>query len=697
MTAPVSLDERYRERVYAGILGKLIGVYLGRPVEGWPYQEILGRFGQIDHYVNDELDIPLIVADDDISGTLAFARAVEDNNAPALTASQVGDTWLNYIVEDRTILWWGGYGRSTEHTAYLNLKRGLNAPASGSIETNGRTLAEQIGAQIFSDAFALMSPADPALAVHLTRIAASVSHDGAALECAGFFAAMRSAAFIEPDLGQLIQIGADHVTDPRLHALIDDVLDNVTVANDWREVRDWVDSRYGYAYYPGPCHSLSNTAMSLAALVNAADDFRHSIMVAASVGFDTDSNAGTVGCLNGVRLGLAAFANADDLRAPVADRAIVVSSDGGETVTDAARETDRIVASAHALRGATQPAMVRPRFDFHLPGSVHGFTLCPYRSNPEGAAVANLNTKAGVNALTVTAPSAGTVTVSTCTFLDPREAMSNFSTLASPTLYPSQTVRARVSASSTCEVRMYLIFNEESLTIESDITRVGTGEQEIQWQIPDTGNDLPFRLGFSVTATKATRLLIHEVDWTGAPAHFHQGGILLSSIWDTKPAGLAPWVSSARNFEADFASTYSVSHPDELGVVTTGTRDWIDYAVASDLTLSLHDAAGLVARSRGHRRFVAGILSAGTAAIISQRDTERTILAEVPFDYALDTRYHLELACAGNQICLRVDGIELVRATTEHVTGGGAGFLIERGTTSADGFNVRAITDLEPS
>jgi hypothetical protein len=30
----------YAERVYAGVLGKIIGVYLGRPFEGWPYEHI---------------------------------------------------------------------------------------------------------------------------------------------------------------------------------------------------------------------------------------------------------------------------------------------------------------------------------------------------------------------------------------------------------------------------------------------------------------------------------------------------------------------------------------------------------------------------------------------------------------------------------------------------------------------------------
>jgi hypothetical protein len=31
----------YAERVYAGVLGKIIGVYLGRPFEGWTHEQIL--------------------------------------------------------------------------------------------------------------------------------------------------------------------------------------------------------------------------------------------------------------------------------------------------------------------------------------------------------------------------------------------------------------------------------------------------------------------------------------------------------------------------------------------------------------------------------------------------------------------------------------------------------------------------------
>jgi ADP-ribosylglycohydrolase len=50
---PLSKD--YAERVYAGMLGKIIGIYLGRPFEGWTYQRILEILGEVSYYVNDRI------------------------------------------------------------------------------------------------------------------------------------------------------------------------------------------------------------------------------------------------------------------------------------------------------------------------------------------------------------------------------------------------------------------------------------------------------------------------------------------------------------------------------------------------------------------------------------------------------------------------------------------------------------------
>ena len=64
---------------------------------------------KVNYYVHEKLNVPLIVTDDDISGTFTFVRALEDyGNTKGLTAEQIGKGWLNYLIEDETILWWGG-------------------------------------------------------------------------------------------------------------------------------------------------------------------------------------------------------------------------------------------------------------------------------------------------------------------------------------------------------------------------------------------------------------------------------------------------------------------------------------------------------------------------------------------------------------------------------------------------------------
>jgi hypothetical protein len=106
----MSLPHDHLERVYAGVLGKIIGVYLGRPFENYlTYDRISRTLGEIWYYVNDRRDAELpnrrlVVTDDDISGTFTFLRALSDyGNSLALTPAQIGQTWLNYLIEGRTI------------------------------------------------------------------------------------------------------------------------------------------------------------------------------------------------------------------------------------------------------------------------------------------------------------------------------------------------------------------------------------------------------------------------------------------------------------------------------------------------------------------------------------------------------------------------------------------------------------------
>jgi len=371
-----TLPNDYLERVYAGVLGKLIGVYLGRPFEGWTYEKIMEQLGEITGYVHERLNKPLIVTDDDISGTFTFLRALPDyGNRRDLTAAQIGQTWLNYLIERRTILWWGGKGNSTEHTAYMRLKQGIPAPDSGSIATNGKIVAEQIGAQIFIDGWAMVAPGDPALAADLARRAASVSHDGEAIYGAQVIAVMESLAFVESDLNKLLDAALTFIpADSTIARMIGDIRGWHKQEPDWRKARALLEAHYGYDKYGGVCHMVPNHGLIILSLLYGEDDFNKSLMIVNTSGWDTDCNSGNVGCLLGIKNGLATLEGKVDWRGPVADRMYISSADGGRSITDATLESIHIVNAGRQLAGlAPEYPKQGARFHFDLPGSVQGF------------------------------------------------------------------------------------------------------------------------------------------------------------------------------------------------------------------------------------------------------------------------------------------------------------------------------------
>ena len=243
----MNLPSDYSERVYAGVLGKTIGVYLGRPFEGWTYERIQKRLGDIEYYVHDQVGVPLLVTDDDIAGTFTFLRAMGDHGCnPQISSAEIGESWLNYLIENKTILWWGGLGNSTEHTAYLRLKKGIQAPQSGSAALNSKVVSEQIGAQIFIDGWAMVSPGDADQAARLAEQAARVSHDGEAVYGAVVLAVMEAMAFVEPDLNKLLDTALGYIpADSVIRRLIDDLRAWHVQDPDWRAARERLQAVYG--------------------------------------------------------------------------------------------------------------------------------------------------------------------------------------------------------------------------------------------------------------------------------------------------------------------------------------------------------------------------------------------------------------------------------------------------------------------
>ena len=372
-----SLPADYPERAYAAVLGKLIGVYLGRPFENWTYRRIVRDLGPIEYYVHDRLDCPLVVTDDDVAGTFTFIRALEEHGANRrhLVARDRPDVAQRDRREPRHPVV-GRTGNSTEHTAWLNLKRGVHAPESGSIEVNGRTVAEQIGAQIFIDGWAIVAAGDPALAARLAEQAARVSHDGAAVEAAKLWAAMEAEAFVSRDMQHVIDVGLSQIAPSSpIARLVADVRDWRRRYADWRDTREEIERRYGYDKYPGNCHVVPNHALMIMAALYAPDDFSLAQTIVCTSGWDTDCNAGNVGCLMGAMLGLEGLEAGKDWRGPLADRMLISSADGGFAINDAVRVSERLVNLGHGSPGCRRSILPRAARNSISPdqGSVQGF------------------------------------------------------------------------------------------------------------------------------------------------------------------------------------------------------------------------------------------------------------------------------------------------------------------------------------
>ncbi|KAL7934940.1 ADP-ribosylation/Crystallin J1 [Trichoderma chlorosporum] len=705
----INIPNDYLERVYAGVLGKLIGVYVGRPFEGWTHQRIIEELGHIRGYVHERVGDPLVVTDDDVSGTFQFVRALEEHGySPDISSEDIGKTWLNNVIEHRTIFWWGGRGMSTEHTAFLNLKRGIPAPLSGAIKTNGKTVAEQIGAQIFIDGWALVAPGQPRLAAKLAHAAASVSHDGESVYAAQLWAAMEAEAFVSKDINHVLDIGLSVIPGGSLVAhVIGKVRDWVAEDGDWMKTRQRIEDSYGYDKFHGVCHVIPNHAIMIMAVLYASNDFDEAMHIINTSGWDTDCNSGNVGCLVAIMLGLSAFEGQYDWRSPLADRALISSADGGYSINNAVRISYDITNIGRRLAGykALEPPKGGAQFHFSLPGSTQGFQL----SRPSGAQrniSATLQQRVDGShgpGLAIDVDNLGweqgQLEVLTQTFT-PKEVlnMKTYELMASPLIYPGQTVSAKVRASGEgngqvavgLRLRVYGE-NDDLITLDGPSTTLKPGEEvSLAWTIPDEMDSQPIqKIGIVInpgtsSSYKGT-VWLDSLSWAGVPNMVLQKPSHKScEFWHRA------WVNGANNF-----STYSflIAQGHGEGVVIYGTREWDNYSVTvPNFMIKFGAPAGIAIRDQGLNRYYAVYFTEDRRiTLVKALDAQRIELASEPFPWELDHKYRVKLTAFGDIIRVCVDDVKLQIADGQY-GGGGIGLVATDGCVSADCFIIAPST-----
>jgi hypothetical protein len=245
---------------------------------------------------------------------------------------------------------------------------------------NGKTVAEQIGGQIFIDSWGLVYPDDAKTAGARAALAARVSHDGNGVHGAVFIAALISLAFTRTDLPEMIEealnlIPADSEYARVVKAVRDFHRDHPA---SWRECRDFLTENFGYDRYPGVCHIIPNAGIIALSLYYGEGDFARTIEIATMGGWDTDCNAGNAGTILGVMAGPEGIP--DHYRKPINDFHAASSIAGALNILDLPTTARELAILGLEQAGLKIPPEWLPGsfsddlvFDFSLSGSTHGF------------------------------------------------------------------------------------------------------------------------------------------------------------------------------------------------------------------------------------------------------------------------------------------------------------------------------------
>ena len=276
-------------------LGKSIGGTLGTP-----FEPTRGCF-DIDYYTADLSNGML--PNDDLDLQLVWLNAAE-RYSTALNAQILADYWILGIIPN-----WAEYG-----VGKSNLRMGLIPPVSGKYRNKYK---DSNGAWIRSEIWACLAPGHPEIAVKYAYEDACVDHADEGVYGEIFIAAIESAAFVESDKFNLIDIGLSYIpADCYCAKAVRRIIELYRSGIDWKAARyqlmkdfpgsfgaQWQGVEEGISNSDWGYDAPNNIAITLIGWLYAGDDFGKALCITTGCGEDSDCTAGALGAILGILMG----------------------------------------------------------------------------------------------------------------------------------------------------------------------------------------------------------------------------------------------------------------------------------------------------------------------------------------------------------------------------------------------------------
>lgn len=286
--------EAEREPEYARVLGGWLGKVAGGEA-GMPREGTLSRDESVIATVQRGLPATTWgFGPDDDSSFEVMHLLVAGEVGPSFGSVDLVRAWVHRFAPE--YLW------KTERYALDAMRHGVVPP-----ETGEGPLGESLCARIRSDLWGYLCPADPTRALELVGRDAPISNCREGIRAAEFNATAVSLAFRGGSVEELLaatlaaQPVAGSAHSEVVRRCIDDFKAGRSIGAAYarlkRETFDPIrerDPRNAWAY------ALPNAGLTTLALLYGGGDFARTVALATSLGWDTDCNAATAGCILGV-------------------------------------------------------------------------------------------------------------------------------------------------------------------------------------------------------------------------------------------------------------------------------------------------------------------------------------------------------------------------------------------------------------
>lgn len=267
-------------------------------------------------------------ADDDTDIEYMYLSAMDDLGLGKLDPEAIQSAWLTHIYNEQLPTPYGTDGDVYQNYLWVSnqaahelMLSGMRPPQTAAPTNN--PYGEMIDAQLTTEIFGLMAPAQPSAALDLAYFPIRTAGYGDAVLAAEFYVVLHALVAgeprgrLEPEQIMALALKARQYLpdDSTPAAMFDFVLMNYRAGLPWEMTRDRIYERYqvqqadGYdmssrgLYCNGCFASGINFAASLVSLFYGEGDFRKTVKIAVLVGWDADNPAATWGGLLGFSIG----------------------------------------------------------------------------------------------------------------------------------------------------------------------------------------------------------------------------------------------------------------------------------------------------------------------------------------------------------------------------------------------------------